>query len=61
MPGALELQGDVDGNGVVNGSDVTALYNHLLNGVEPTGNADVDGNGTVNGSDVTALYNLLLK
>ena len=55
------ITGDVDGNGVVNGSDVTALYNFLLNGVQPQGNADVDGNGTINGSDVTALYNLLLK
>ena len=55
------LEGDVDGNGVVNGSDVTALYNYLLNGAVPAGQPDVDGNGTVNGSDVTALYNLLLK
>ena len=55
------ITGDVDGNGIVNGSDVTALYNFLLNGAEVAGNADVDGNGTVNGSDVTALYNLLLK
>ena len=53
--------GDVDGNGLVNGSDVTALYNYLLNGAKVNGNADVDGNGTINGSDVTALYNLLLK
>ena len=51
---------DVDGNGTVNGSDVTALYNVLLNGVQSAGDADVDGNGVVNGSDVTALYNLLL-
>ena len=55
------IEGDVDGNGVVNGSDVTALYNYLLNGVVPAGQPDVDGNGTVNGSDVTALYNLLLQ
>ena len=53
--------GDVDGNGVVNGSDVTALYNYLLNGAAVAGEADVDGNGTVNGSDVTALYNMLLS
>ena len=53
--------GDVDGNGVVNGSDVTALYNVLLNGTEAAGDADVDGNGVVNGSNVTALYNILLK
>ena len=55
------LEGDVDGNSLVNGSDVTALYNKLLNGTEPAGNADVDGNSVVNGSDVTALYNILLK
>ena len=29
-PDAVVLQGDVDGNKVVNGSDVTALYNILL-------------------------------
>ena len=53
--------GDVDGNGLVNGSDVTALYNALLNGAAAAGSVDVDGNGVVNGSDVTALYNLLLN
>ena len=56
-----DSQGDSDGNGVVNGSDVTTLYNYLLNGVEPAGNLDVDGNGVVNGSDVTTLYNVLLS
>ena len=58
--GTFEV-GDVDGNGLVNGTDVTALYNWLLNGVTPNGDADVDGNGTINGTDVTALYNILLK
>jgi len=53
--------GDVDGNNIINGSDVTALYNVLLNGTDVGGDADVDGNGVVNGSDVTALYNMLLK
>ena len=55
------VKGDVDGNGLVNGSDVTTLYNVLLNGAEVSGNADVDGNGLVNGTDVTALYNILLQ
>ena len=55
-----KVPGDVDGNGLVNGSDVTTLYNFLLNGAAVGGNADVDGNGTINGSDVTALYNILL-
>ena len=60
MKRTAAMQGDVDGNGIVNGSDVTALYNRLLNEVVPAGDADVDRNGTINGSDVTALYNLLL-
>ena len=55
------VPGDVNGDGLVNGSDVTALYNYLLNNQATTGNADVNGDGNVNGSDVTALYNLLLK
>ena len=59
-PPTPAITGDVDGNGVVNGSAVTALYNLLLNGASPAGNADVDGNGVVNGSDVTTLYNILL-
>ena len=60
-PAPEPIPGDVDGNEVVNGSDVTALYNFLLNGAEVGGKADVDNNGTVNGSDVTALYNILLN
>ena len=55
------VPGDVNGDGIVNGSDVTALYNYLLNNQATTGNADVNGDGNINGSDVTALYNLLLK
>ena len=55
--------GDVNGDGNVNGSDVTALYNYILNGEPVEGNPNVDGDaeGAVNGADVTALYNLLLK
>ncbi|MBP5560748.1 MAG: leucine-rich repeat protein [Muribaculaceae bacterium] len=55
------LQGDVNGDGIVNGSDVTALYNVLLDNATPAGDADVNGDGIVNGSDVTALYNILLN
>ena len=59
-PDMTVLRYDVDGNGTVNGSDVTALYNVLLADAVVAGNADVDGNGVVNGADVTALYNYLL-
>lgn len=53
--------GDVNGDGVVNGSDVTSLYNYLLDNEEVAGEADVNGDGLVNGSDVTALYEILLN
>ena len=53
--------GDVNGDNVVSGADVTALYNVLLDGAAAGGNADVNGDGVVSGADVTALYNLLLN
>ncbi len=61
MPIQGGLQGDVNGDGVVSGADVTALYNVLLDGATPAGDADVNGDGVVSGADVTALYNLLLN
>ena len=55
-----EILGDVDGNGIVNGSDVTSLYCHLLDGTNVIGNPDVNDDGIVNGADITALYSLIL-
>ncbi len=54
-------QGDVNGDGIVSGADVTALYNNLLDEIVPAGDADVNGDGVVSGADVTALYNILLQ
>ena len=53
--------GDVNGDGIVSGADVTALYNVLLDDAVVAGDADVNGDGVVSGADVTALYNLLLN
>ena len=55
------VAGDVNGDGIVSGADVTALYNVLLDGATPAGNADVNGDSVVSGADVTALYNILLN
>ncbi|MBP5560353.1 MAG: leucine-rich repeat protein [Muribaculaceae bacterium] len=55
------LDGDVNGDGIATGADVTALYDILLDGKPVTAGADVNGDGEVNGADVTALYNLLLN
>ena len=55
------LTGDVNGDGVVNVSDVTALVNRILG--DPTYSdtvCDVNGDGVVNVSDVTTLVNLIL-
>ena len=58
------LIGDVNCDGNVNISDVTALINYLLSGdASPFDRlaADVNTDGNVNISDVTALINLLLR
>ena len=56
------LLGDVNVDGEVNVSDVTALVNHIL-GTEqyPTQVCDVNADGIVNVSDVTALVALILN
>ena len=60
----IRLLGDVDKNGFVNISDVTALVDYLLNGDASAislSNADCDGSGVVNISDVTTLIDYLLS
>ncbi|MBR6947734.1 MAG: BspA family leucine-rich repeat surface protein, partial [Muribaculaceae bacterium] len=58
------LRGDVDGNGNVNISDVTALIDYLLSGnasgINLSG-ADCNQDSSVNISDVTALIDYLLS
>lgn len=56
------IVGDIDGNGEVNVSDVTALINHILNAATYDSTlCDIDGNGEVNVTDVTTLINILLR
>ena len=53
--------GDVNIDGNVNSSDITALYNYLLNdNLENFMSSDVNEDGVVTAADVTALYNILL-
>ena len=54
------LRGDVDGDGNVTISDVTALIDYLLSGETPPEAADCDQDGTISISDVTALIDYLL-
>ena len=54
--------GDVNADGSVNVSDVTALVNQIIgSGSYSTQACDVNGDGEVNVSDVTALVNLIIN
>ena len=55
--------GDVNNDGSINITDVTALIDYLLNPSEDTDTqaADVNGDGTVNITDVTVLIDMLLS
>ena len=59
--GTTVVVGDVDGDGFVTSSDITALYNFLLNNDSSSiVNGDQDGDGSITSSDVTFVYNILL-
>jgi len=60
-PGPI-VPGDVNEDGSVDISDVTALIDYLLSGTGTvnTDNADVNGDGSIDISDVTALIDTLL-
>ena len=55
------LRGDVNGDGSVNISDVTALIDIMLSGETAPQTADCNQDGSVNISDVTALIDYLLS
>ena len=59
---AKTITGDINGDGEVNVSDVTALINKIL-GSSTYSDAvcDINGDGEINVSDVTALINLILE
>ncbi len=55
------IKGDVNADGVVNASDVTALINKVLGTADyADATCDVNADGAVNASDVTALINMVL-
>ena len=55
------VPGDVNGDGDVTASDITALYTFLLSGdMSEIANGDVNGDGTITSADITAVYSILL-
>ena len=55
------VPGDVNGDGEVTASDITALYTFLLAGdMSEIANGDQDGDGSITSADVTAVYSIIL-
>ena len=60
-PGPALLKGDINGDGVINVTDVTALINTILGTASYSQDVcDINGDGVMNVTDVTALINLIL-
>lgn len=58
------LLGDVNGDGIINASDVSAVINNILkraNTVFIEAAADMNGDGIINASDVSQIINIILK
>lgn len=55
----LALRGDVNGDGVVNGTDIQAIINLIVTGGYDA-KADVNGDGTVNGTDIQEVINIIV-
>ena len=59
--GRAATLGDIDGNGEVNVSDVTALVNQILGTAQfDSATCDVNADGSIDVSDVTTLVNIIL-
>ena len=57
----VSVPGDVDGDGEVTASDITALYSFLLSGDDSDlVYGDQDGDGEVTSGDITFVYSILL-
>ncbi len=57
---ATSVTGDINGDGIVDITDVNAVINMVLGKEEKTSSADVDGSGTVDITDVNAVINIML-
>lgn len=62
VPSGEAIPGDVNGDKVCNASDVTALYNYILNNDDSAiVNGDQNNDNVINTGDVTTVYNIILK
>ena len=54
------IRGDVNGDGIVNGTDIQAVINVIL-ASEYDAKADVNEDDVVNGTDIQEIINIILK
>jgi hypothetical protein len=54
------LRGDVNGDGVVNGTDIQAIINAIVEG-EYDEKADVNEDDQVNGTDIQEVINIIVN
>ena len=55
-----EIKGDVNGDGIVNGTDIQAVINCIVAG-ENDEKADVNQDGIVNGTDIQEVINIIVN
>ena len=61
VSGGTTTKGDINGDGTINETDVTALVNKILGSASYSDSVcDINGDGTVNVTDVTTLVNMIL-
>ena len=54
------VKGDINGDGVIDSTDVMALFNAINSGDDLDATvADVNGDGVIDARDVMALYNII--
>jgi hypothetical protein len=54
------IRGDVNGDNVVNGTDIQAVINFIVAG-EYDEKADVNKDGIVNGTDIQEIINIIVS
>ncbi|MDY4781495.1 MAG: dockerin type I repeat-containing protein, partial [Sodaliphilus sp.] len=59
-PAAPVLKGDINGDGVLDVADASALIDMVLNSGTCTEVADINGDGVLDVADVSALITLIL-
>jgi hypothetical protein len=60
QPTPVTLKGDVNGDGIVNGTDIQAVINFIVAG-EYDEKADVNQDELVNGTDIQEIINIIVR